>query len=35
VPKPANGSIAPDLSRPGLGLILKFTDAQKFAVYGQ
>ncbi len=32
VPEPVNGALAPDLSRPGLGLILKSADAQKFAV---
>ncbi len=31
VPEPVNGALAPDLSRPGLGLILKSVDAQKFA----
>lgn len=32
VPKPVNGALAPDLSRPGLGLMLKAADARKFAV---
>jgi L-alanine-DL-glutamate epimerase-like enolase superfamily enzyme len=32
VPKPINGTFAPDLSRPGLGSILKRADARKFAV---
>ena len=32
VPEPANGALAPDLSRPGMGLILKSADAQKFAI---
>jgi hypothetical protein len=32
VPEPVNGVLAPDLSRPGFGLILKSADAQKFAV---
>ena len=31
VPEPVNGALAPDLSRPGLGLIFKSADAQKFA----
>jgi L-alanine-DL-glutamate epimerase-like enolase superfamily enzyme len=34
VPEPVNGTLAPDLSQPGLGLILKSADAHKFAVYG-
>jgi L-alanine-DL-glutamate epimerase-like enolase superfamily enzyme len=32
MPEPMSGAIAPDLSQPGLGLILKSADAQKFAV---
>ncbi|MGE5213297.1 MAG: enolase C-terminal domain-like protein [Nitrospirota bacterium] len=31
VPEPVNGKLAPDLSRPGLGLILKSADARRFA----
>lgn len=31
-PKPHNGKLAPDLSRPGLGLELRRADAAKFAV---
>ncbi|HEY1943227.1 MAG TPA: enolase C-terminal domain-like protein [Roseiarcus sp.] len=31
-PTPCDGAIAPDLSRPGLGLVLKTSDAQHFAV---
>jgi L-alanine-DL-glutamate epimerase-like enolase superfamily enzyme len=31
VPEPVNGALAPDLSQPGLGLILKSANAQKFA----
>lgn len=30
-PKAENGKIAPDLSRPGLGLVFKYGDAQKYA----
>jgi L-alanine-DL-glutamate epimerase-like enolase superfamily enzyme len=33
-PEPREGSIAPDLSRPGLGLALKRKDAERFAVGG-
>jgi L-alanine-DL-glutamate epimerase-like enolase superfamily enzyme len=32
VVKPAEGVLKPDLTRPGLGLILKRADAQKFAI---
>lgn len=32
VPEPVNGALAPDLNRPGLGLILKRADAQRFAL---
>jgi L-alanine-DL-glutamate epimerase-like enolase superfamily enzyme len=31
VPEPVNGALAPDLSQPGLGLILKSVHARKFA----
>ena len=31
VPQPRNGKLYPDLSRPGIGLELKHTDAQRFA----
>ena len=34
VPEPVNGAIAPNLNQPGLGLVLKSADAQKFAVCG-
>lgn len=32
---PANGNLKPDLSRPGLGLELKRSDAEKFQVFGK
>jgi L-alanine-DL-glutamate epimerase-like enolase superfamily enzyme len=32
VPEPVNGALAPDLNQPGLGLVLKRAEAQKFAV---
>jgi len=32
VPEPVNGAIAPDLSRPGLGLTLKHAEAEQFSV---
>ncbi|MFP2900515.1 enolase C-terminal domain-like protein [Corallococcus sp. 4LFB] len=32
VPPPVDGALAPDLSRPGLGLELKRADAARFAV---
>ena len=31
VPQPVNGALRPDLSRPGIGLELKRTDAERFA----
>jgi L-alanine-DL-glutamate epimerase-like enolase superfamily enzyme len=31
VPKPVNGELRPDLSRPGMGIELKQADAQRFA----
>jgi L-alanine-DL-glutamate epimerase-like enolase superfamily enzyme len=31
-PKPCNGEIAPDLSRPGLGLVFKERDAERFRI---
>jgi hypothetical protein len=31
-PVPADGTISPDLSRPGLGLDFKEKDAEKFAL---
>ena len=33
-PVPRGGAIAPDLSRPGLGLTFKRKDAERFAVRG-
>jgi hypothetical protein len=30
-PKPQSGMLAPDLTRPGLGLDLKVRDAERFA----
>ncbi len=33
VPAPAGGFLAPDLSRPGIGLALKTADAEQFAVH--
>jgi hypothetical protein len=30
--RPRNGALAPDLTRPGLGLTLKRQDDQRFAV---
>ncbi len=32
VPEPVDGAIAPDLSRPGLGLTLKRAEAEQFSV---
>jgi L-alanine-DL-glutamate epimerase-like enolase superfamily enzyme len=32
VPRPASGCLAPDLTSPGLGLIFKRTDAQRYAL---
>jgi L-alanine-DL-glutamate epimerase-like enolase superfamily enzyme len=34
-PVPKDGTITPDVSRPGLGLVLKQRDAERFAVSGQ
>jgi hypothetical protein len=31
-PSPVHGMIAPDLSRPGLGLVFKEMDARRFSV---
>lgn len=31
-PTPANGSLRPDLTRPGMGLVLKRSDAQRYAL---
>ena len=31
-PEPRDGMLAPDLSRPGLGLALKRADAERFRV---
>ena len=31
-PKPCNGGIAPDLSRPGLGFVFKERDAERFRI---
>ncbi|HPQ15711.1 MAG TPA: enolase C-terminal domain-like protein [Bryobacteraceae bacterium] len=33
-PRPANGMLRPDLTRPGLGLELKHTDAAGYRIYG-
>lgn len=34
VRRPENGKIRPDLSRPGLGLEIKWADAERYRVYG-